>query len=126
MELGDCYAAAGKLFMDSGLGLPESPLPEELGEVVLVHGRPTLQRPPFCKYGHAWLEIGDVICYDAERKLAVPKALFYAVGNIDPDECYYYDMATFRKMVSEYGHWGPWEGPEACPPVDSFEDGEEE
>jgi hypothetical protein len=125
MELGNCYEVAGKLFMDLVIGLSR-PFPKELGAAVLVHGRPTLRRPPFRKYGHAWLEIGDALCYDSERKLAVPKALFYAVGNIDPDECYRYDEKTFRKFVLEFGHWGPWEGVEGMPPVDSDEEAEED
>lgn len=117
MELGNCYKVAGKLFMDSEIGLAE-PFPRELGEVVLVHGRPTLQRSPFCKYGHAWLEIGDALCYDSERDLVVPKVLFYAIGKINPDECYYYDVPTFRKMINESGHWGPWEGIEAMSSIE--------
>jgi hypothetical protein len=81
--------------------------------VTLVHGRPTLTRPPFTKYGHAWLEIGDSFCYDAERRMAIPKALFYGVGHIDPAECYRYDFQAFKEMINEREHWGPWEGVEA-------------
>ncbi len=121
---GDCYKAAGTLFMDLAVGMA-TPFPEELGEVVLVHGMPTLTIPPFSKFGHAWLELGDVFCYDAERQMVVPKAIFYGIGKIIAEECYRYDLKTFRDRIAKFGHWGPWDGAEAQPPVHfSDDDGE--
>lgn len=108
--------------MDVILGLDHR-FPYELGSVMLVHGMPTLTVPPYVKYGHAWLEIGDTFCYDAERDMIVPKALFYAVGKINPVECHEYNAGTFRAKVNEFGYWGPWDGLEACGPIDESIDG---
>lgn len=101
--------------MDIGLGLAGHPA-EELGAATLVHGRPTLTVPPRQKYGHAWLEFGDHWCYDAERDMIIPKALFYSAGQIEEAECERYDWTRFKARMDSHEHWGPWDGPEACPP----------
>lgn len=133
---GDCYEAAA-----SFLVLPahmRHPFGTECPEgAYLVHGRPTLTRPPFKPYGHAWVETRETVevvlptgeryehevvtVYDvANRKtiLGMPGALYYAVGKIDPAECYRYDLADARAMLLAFGHYGPWEGPEGCGPVE--------
>jgi len=118
-ELGKCYEMSGKVFMDHSMGFG-SPLRDVLSQgfqVVLVHGLPTLQVEPFIKYGHAWLEIGESLVYDAERDLVILKHLFYEGGEIDPEECFRYDFETFRKRLNRFKHWGPWDGPEGCGPV---------
>lgn len=111
-EYGNCYEAAGKLFMDLSYG-SVTPFSPTFGEVRLVHGRPTLTVSPYRKYGHAWLEVGDSLCFDAERETLIPKGLFYSAGTIDPDECFYYDYGAFSEKIREFKHWGPWEGVEA-------------
>jgi len=116
---GDCYAAAGEYLREQSV----------LGrtDIVLVHGRPTLQRPPFVKYGHAWIEFTQdlsamfapheaaklELCMDVERETILPKQLFYMLGKIDPAECFRYTFHDLRSWVTMTGHWGPWEGPEA-------------
>jgi len=105
--------------MDYDLGRVQLPIPANVrslfgDEVLLVHGRPVLQVPPFIRYGHAWIEIGGMFCYDAERREVFPRALYYAAGQIKPDvECYRYTAEDLRRWVTRRGHWGPWEGIEA-------------
>lgn len=127
--MGDCYAAAGRTLMDRWMA-------GEADELIVVHGQPTLQVAPFCQYGHAWLEqpqtVGEVdgevltlvICTDAETGVSLPRELYYALGKIDPAQCFRYDWPSLRRWIQETGHWGPWEGPEACGPVPGI--GEEE
>jgi len=137
---GDCYAAAGEYLREQSV----------LGrtDIVLVHGRPTLQRPPFVQYGHAWIELeqdlsamfaphefgapGRIpqppagrgiaakleLCMDVEREAILPKQLFYMLGKIDPAECFRYTFHDLRSWVTMTGHWGPWEGPEAVGPIE--------
>jgi len=107
--LGDCYRAAGRLLMNSHFNRRPPFLPE--GEIILVHGRPTLTIEPFAKYDHAWLEVGE-FCIDAERELIFPKILFYLVGKVDPKECSYYNYEQFRVFIAVSEHWGPWEDSE--------------
>ncbi len=112
-ERGDCYeAAANALLMPDyagGLGLPE--------DTMLVHGRPTLARPPFEEYGHAWLELGDVVFDLTNGRLVTGRReRYYEEGNIDSECCLKYTRQEARRRVLDYMHYGPWEGPEACPP----------
>lgn len=130
MTRGECYAAAGAALMDAWmLG--------EADDLVLVHGRPTLQVEPFCEYGHAWIErtltagvldgeeIRVVICRDAETGTTLIRELYYAVGKIDPAACFRYDFSALQRWVQKTGHWGPWEGPDACGPVEEEDEREE-
>ena len=81
----------------------------------LVHGRPTLTRPPFEEYGHAWLELGDVVFEVANgRNLTVRRTLYYTAGTIDPAKCIRYTKTQVRHWCTDTRHFGPWEGPEAC------------
>ena len=111
MKRGDCYVASGCRILDPFATLPEG--------AVLVHGRPTLTRPPFEPFGHAWLEFttpeGVPVVWDVANGSdhKHPAFLYYAVGNIDPTESYRYSGEEARAMVLEHEHWGPWEGIEA-------------
>jgi hypothetical protein len=100
---GDCY----ELAFGQVLALHFS------AEPMLVHGRPTLTRPPFCQYGHAWVEVGDLVL-DPSGK-AIPKALYYAVGKIDPALCVRYTAQQALKCSWKHKHYGPWEGVDAVP-----------
>ena len=84
----------------------------------LVHGLPTLQRPPFEKFGHAWIEYrgvcGTMVLEVANGQyLRVPVSHYYEVGKIDPVECKRYALADLRRWATTFKHWGPWE-PEEC------------
>lgn len=81
---------------------------------VLVHGRPLLRRPPFCQYGHAWLECRGVVL-DPECGIGMDKEAYYALGNIDPMLCVVYGRTAALLTVLEFGHYGPWQGPDAEP-----------
>ena len=80
--VGDCYEAAANALLVSGFASGVD-LPDE---AVLVHGRPTLTREPFEEYGHAWLELGDVVFEVANgRDIFVRRERYYEVGRIDPE-----------------------------------------
>jgi len=113
MSEGDCFRTAANSLMD---GVILGKLPESS---ILVHGRPTLQREPWTKFTHAWIEMPDGIVIDNETGFRGPAPFYYGLGNIDPEECFTYTFEEMKKHLIEYGHYGPWEGPEACPPVES-------
>ncbi len=113
---GDCYqATVDALFFGSLSGV----------EAVLVHGRPTLTRPPYEEFGHAWIEAGDVVFEVANgNHVAARRELYYQAGNIDPEQCFRYTPEEARRWLLSHGHYGPWEGPDACPPLEDSEDDE--
>ena len=102
--MGDCYEANGKFFMDQGLFGD--------GSMRLVHGEVSGQGPlEGVNYGHAWVEDGNtVIDVSNGRNLRMPKALYYALGNIEQnDNLHKYTPSQFRRKVTQYEHWGPWD-----------------
>lgn len=113
-RLGKCYEVNAEALLD----MP----PEAAEDFVLVHGRPTLTRPPYVAYGHAWLEkwhgTPHAAVFDRVSGMVVPAALFYRAGKIDPtEELFTYTREELRRMLVQYRHWGPWEGIEGEPPV---------
>ena len=102
MALGDCYEAAGKYIMDKMLSGDE--------QLKLVHGEVTGQGPlEGVKYGHAWVEDGNnVIDVSNGRNIRLPKAVYYAIGQIG-DNVHRYTPKEFREKVTKYKHWGPWD-----------------
>jgi hypothetical protein len=94
-------------------------------DLVLVHGRPTLTRAPYCQYGHAWVEQGN-FCIDGGFLVVIPKALYYMAGTIDPDMCLFYMPEEARVMVLQFKHYGPWEGVDGVAPSENFADDTEE
>ncbi len=103
---GNCYQTAAEHL----LNIPASGW-------VLVHGRPTRSIAPFCQFGHAWLQLGERIVFDAERQMLVPRSVYYRVGRIDPALCIKYTQLDVQRKLLEFEHWGPWEGVDAVPPV---------
>lgn len=104
---GDCYQAAGIFMMDMTMRA-------DTPGVTLVHGLPTLRRPPWKKFGHAWCEYevdGQMMVRDTAngRDTEMPRDFYYVLGNIDPEECRRYTNGDLRLWVSATGHWGPWE-----------------
>ena len=100
---GDCYADCARLL--TGIG-------SAYAGWELVHGRPTLTRPPHIQYGHAWL-LRDGIVRDPAG-VTLPEGLYLKVGKIDTQAEYYvYTAEAARRMIVKYEHWGPWEGIEA-------------
>lgn len=102
----------GTCYEDAATALIEGP---RFSGWVLVHGRPTLTRPPFVRYGHAWLECGGMV-YDAATRTLLPRPLYYGAGQITDEERYTYTREEARRMLLDHEHWGPWEGVEYEPP----------
>lgn len=85
-------------------------------DAVLVHGYPRLTCDGELagkKFGHAWIEIerfGAEWCIDHRfPDSVIPKAMYYAVGEINASECKRYSrMKAMRKAYRTelYGPWG--------------------
>ena len=134
---GDCMRAAADLMMRSKHGFFPGGKWKVDGEPFLVHALVWGRGPASGhRFPHAWVEVGDVVhdnSSGSERQL--PKMIYYAIGNINPDERgayarYSYDQMR-RKLMSE-GHYGPWDldsdlgrQPEQDEYEDDDEDGEE-
>jgi len=122
-RLGDCYEAAGKYIMD---------MCNDSGcHSTLVHGEVAGQGPlAGVRYGHAWVEDGNTVIDKSNgRDLEMPKAIYYAIGQIaspdmskwgtpegmqDPElfsggNLHKYTWEEAREKILEYGHWGPWD-----------------
>ena len=41
--------------------------------------------------------------------MEIPKDLYYAIGRVNPKECFYYTPEEAAKFMVDEGHWGPWE-----------------
>jgi hypothetical protein len=99
---GDCYEAAARYIIDHAL------MGKEKG-LVLVHGIVTGQGPiRGIQYGHAWVENGDeVIDKSRGRDIHLPKAVYYALGNIS--ETIRYTPEETRRKLLDTGNYGPWD-----------------
>ena len=65
---------------------------------------------------HAWVEKGDNCFDDSLGKLqTMPKEVYYALGNVK--EVYRYTKSQTNQWAVKTGHFGPWEGREACPSI---------
>lgn len=111
-KLGDCYLRSAECVLRGGTGY------------TLVHGRPTLAEPPHIEYGHAWVEVAlapeVVVCLDGGDPTgvsAIPREVYYGIGQIDPAKCHRYTREDLCRKLIEFEHWGPWDGPHGCPPL---------
>jgi len=97
---GDCYEAAAKLLYAH----------RSCPGIVLVHATVTGQGPiSGMRYGHAWIEIGDVVLDPSNgRFVCARKAAYYAVGEINEPVTRYAFEEAARQML-ETRHYGPWE-----------------
>jgi len=98
---GNCYGDAGSFVLSRA-------------DWKLIHGRPTLTRPPHIEYGHAWAEKGDEV-YDPATGFKGPRFMYYSLGNIDYRDSLVYSNKTLRGFLQLTEHWGPWEGPDGVP-----------
>lgn len=101
---GNCFQVAGEAFLCRCMT-------DEPQDLVIVHGRPRLTVEPYIRYGHAWTEEDGELVYDPNGKV-LPKDLYYAVGQIDPNECARYTYKQYVKKLVQEGHWGSWDIPE--------------
>ena len=101
-QLGDCYCIAGHYLMDNGISNPN---------LVMVHGEVSGQgQISGIRYGHAWIEDGDMVIDNSNnRNLKIPKMIYYAIGNIEADKTFRYNLEQMRRKVLDTGHWGPWD-----------------
>jgi hypothetical protein len=100
---GDCYEAAAKLLYAH----------RSCPGIVLVHGTVTGQGPiAGIRYGHAWIEAGDVVLDPSNgRFVCARKSAYYAAGEIrEPVSRYDFEAAAWQML--ETRHHGPWE---TCP-----------
>jgi transposase len=106
--VGDCFEAAYKKLYEVFREHPEAKL---------VHAIVTGQGPiKGVQHGHAWVEIGDtVLDYSNGRTIEMPKQIYYAVGNVDPNNSKEYKTYSFKEMADislDQGTYGPWELPQ--------------
>ena len=98
---GDCYQAAGRLIMNF-MGDKKHKLVHGM-----VNGQGALKG---IRFGHAWVEYGSkVMDHSNGKKQEMPKALYYAVGDVRPRECKYYTGDEAAKWMLKSKHWGPWQ-----------------
>jgi hypothetical protein len=100
---GDCYEAAAKYLMDETL------YGHKNLHLKLVHGEVTGQGPiEGVKYGHAWVLDGDTVIDKSNgRDVRMPKAFYYALGQIERTIEYTYEEA--RDKLLEHQTYGPWD-----------------
>jgi hypothetical protein len=118
-EEGNCFAAAFWLANAAKLTGYEP---------VVVHGSPTLARPPFDKYAHAWVEIAVplehitgakivgledetlplVLDYSNGLSAVLPAQIYYSIGKIEPTSCRRYSLAAARDHIAKKRHYGPY------------------
>ena len=102
---GDCYEAAAHYMLDNAYG-------KGLHNLRLVHGEVAGQGPlEGMTYGHAWVEDGDtVIDRSNGRNIVMPKADYYALGQIDKlNNSHVYTFEEARAKMLEHGVYGPWD-----------------
>jgi len=128
-ESGNCFAAAFWVAMAA----------KQAGyEPVVVHGSPTLARPPYDKYAHAWVEVSVplrqmfgpavvgfedegfpilgfagaqfpiVIDYSNGLSAVLPASAYYNIGKIEERACKRYSIADLVKRAARTEHYGPY------------------
>ena len=110
---GDCYEIAGKHMLENAHS-----------NDILCHGEVTGQGElNGIKYGHAWIERGDLVIDKSNgRNIQMPKLVYYILGKIgqpsfDQAGNYHegktnvhrYSYPEFSEKILEFGHWGPWD-----------------
>ncbi len=97
---GDCYEAAVRFV----IGNSRCP------GIQLVHGEVTGQGPiAGIRYGHAWVEIGDVVIDPSNgRIVCAHKNAYYAIGKITTSVVRY-SPSEARRLMLEALHYGPWD-----------------
>ncbi len=104
---GDCFSAALNLLLVRNF-------PKDKGDLLvhaLVHGRGSAYGH---RFPHAWVETKEGVAMDhsSGKHIDMPKEVYYALGNINPNEkgAYMsYTLADVRKKVTEHKHYGPWD-----------------
>lgn len=113
---GDCFQAACQTVMNL----------RDDDAYRVVHGWPIGQGDiAGRRHAHAWVErtdprppgtpptFGDeffIACIDRfnGKDIELPRAWYYGVGHIRPEECRYYTVTEALALAVHHGHWGPW------------------
>ncbi len=94
----------------------------------VVHGSPTLARPPYDKYAHAWVEVSVpleqifgnsvvgfedegfpiVIDYSNGLSAVLPAVAYYSLGKIEGDACKRYSIEDLLEQARRKKHYGPY------------------
>lgn len=99
---GQCYQATYDLLL------------ELEDDAVLIHGYPRCTGDDHRgkKMGHAWIEVerlGQTWCIDHSRPDSlIHVRMYYAAGQIDPDECKRYTRRMAISLARRSGRAGPW------------------
>lgn len=95
---GNCYKSAANEVLKNS-------------KYTLVHGVVTGQGPlKGMEYGHAWVEYQDEVMDRAnDKNFQMPREVYYAIGNIDPNQQHKYNSEEVMEMIMKYETWGPWE-----------------
>jgi hypothetical protein len=106
MPKGDCAEVAALLVID----YPTAQFPDYL----VCHGEPVGRGEANggAQYFHAWVESPDgTVVIDRSNGLDVtmPRAVYYAIGQIDETEVDRYTADEVRRLIVDTGHWGPWD-----------------
>ena len=105
IQRGDCFEAAIKQMLEYAKENPAM-----LNSLSLVHGYVTGQGSYVKdqRYGHGWLEIGDVV-HDCTKNAIMRKEQYYKLGNINPNELKKYSYKDVLQKISATKHYGPWD-----------------
>lgn len=96
MSAGDCFEVAL-------MGVKD--------DETVVHGLPIGRGKANggARYWHAWIEQGDwVRDYSNGLKVDMPRAVYYAIGKIDPAMTWRYSKTEAWSKALEVEHFGPW------------------
>jgi len=99
---GDCYEVSGKMLMNYYTKNTSDGWK-------LVHGTVVGQgKIEGVKYGHSWLEKGDLVFdYSNGRSVVIRKEEYYKLGQVT--NTHKYTAEQMNKKLVETGNWGPWE-----------------
>ena len=99
---GNCFDSAYDLMMRLGSRKPD---------LKLVHGMVSGQgQLSGWRFTHAWCEDDHTVYDHANGKdRSISKMLYYAIGNIRPEECVYYNYPEAMDTSVQHGDKGPWD-----------------
>jgi hypothetical protein len=103
---GDCFSKAVEQARD---------LAEAYDSIKIAHGYPlgTGGDAEGLRFPHAWNEfmrdgVEWVRDYSNGNEVEIPKAVYYAIGNIAEQDVNVFSLEEAEKSMSENGHYGPW------------------
>ena len=109
MREGNCYPTAARIILAYAYS-------EDAQEIRLVHGTVTGQSGTALagvRFGHAWVEeLVDGVWWAIDKSngndVRIPAGLYYAIGQIRPNEVVRYEPDEAIEMLATHKHYGPW------------------